>query len=84
MNALNGVWSDIYILLIIIQQELEKLTKILQENFILKAKHFQLKSEIFTKLKKFALSAFVYQHLSLIGEEGKTRYAFIKDYYIHV
>ena len=27
MNALNGVCSDIYIMQIIIQQELEKLTK---------------------------------------------------------
>ena len=29
MNTLNGVWSDIYILQIIIQKELEKFRKIL-------------------------------------------------------
>ena len=29
MNDLNGIWSNTYILLITIQQELEKITKIL-------------------------------------------------------
>ena len=37
MNSLIGVWSDTYIPQIIIQQELEKLAKILQEKLILKA-----------------------------------------------
>ena len=32
MNVLNGVWSDIYILQIIIQPELGKLKNVLQEN----------------------------------------------------
>ena len=36
MNALNGVPLYTYILQIINQQELQKLTKILQENLILK------------------------------------------------
>ena len=35
MNDLN-VYKNIYILHVIIQQELQKLTKILQENMILK------------------------------------------------
>ena len=39
MNAVNGVWSDTYILHILIQQELEKMTKILLENLILKTKN---------------------------------------------
>ena len=43
---------DTYILQIMIQQELEKLTKIFKENLILKANKFQSKLEIFTKLKK--------------------------------
>ena len=36
MTGLNAVWLDTYILQIINQQELQKLTKILQENLILK------------------------------------------------
>ena len=52
MNDLNGIWSNIYILLITIQQELEKITKILQENLILKISYFQLILDIFTKLEK--------------------------------
>ena len=32
MNSLNGVWSDIYILQIIIQYELERFTEILPDN----------------------------------------------------
>ena len=36
MNALNGAWSDTSILQIITQQELQKLTKVLQRNLILK------------------------------------------------
>ena len=43
---------DTYILQIMIQQELEKLTKIFKKNLILKANKFQSKLEIFTKLKK--------------------------------
>ena len=34
MNALNGAWSDIYILQVNIQQELEIMTNILQKNLI--------------------------------------------------
>ena len=34
MNALNGAYSGTYMMQIIIQQELGKLTKILQENLI--------------------------------------------------
>ena len=34
MNALNDAWSNTYVLQIIIQQELEKLTKTLQQNVI--------------------------------------------------
>ena len=37
MNALNGVSSDIYFLKIKIQQQLEKYTKISQDNLVLKA-----------------------------------------------
>ena len=36
MNALNGVWTDTYILKIATQQELQKLIKILQRELILK------------------------------------------------
>ena len=52
MNAVNGVWSDTYILHILIQQELEKMTKILLENLILKTKNVPSKLEIITNLKK--------------------------------
>ena len=52
MNVLHGVWSDIYILQIIIQEQFEKTTKILQKNLILKTWNIPLKSKIFTKLKK--------------------------------
>ena len=53
MNAANGVWSDTYILHILIQQELEKMLKILLENLILKTKNVSSKLEIITNLKKF-------------------------------
>ena len=59
-NALNDVWLDIYILQIIIQQELKKLAKILQENLVLKIENFQSKLKIFTKLKKRIASALVF------------------------
>ena len=49
MNPLNVVWLDIYILQIIIQQELEQLTKILQENLILK---FPVKIRDIHKIEK--------------------------------
>ena len=52
MNAVNSVWSDTYILHILIQQELEKMTKILLENLILKTKNVPSKLEIITNLKK--------------------------------
>ena len=52
MNALNGVWLDTYIQQILIHEELEKLTKILQKkNMILKKLNFQLKLKIFTNSK---------------------------------
>ena len=41
MNALNGAYSDTYILQIITLQELKKLTKIFQKDLILKKKNFQ-------------------------------------------
>ena len=53
MNAANGVWSDTYILHILIQQELEKMLKILLENLILKTKNVSSKLEIIKKKKKF-------------------------------
>ena len=53
MNAANDVWSDTYILHILIQQELEKMLKILLENLILKTKNVSSKLEIITNLKKF-------------------------------
>ena len=57
MNALNGlsknsVWSNIYILQIIMQQELEKLTTILLENFDLKDITFLIKIEDIHKTEK--------------------------------
>ena len=51
-NALNGAWLDIYILQDIMQQKLDKLTKTLQENLIMKLLNFPTKLETFTKLKK--------------------------------
>ena len=36
INVLNGVWSDTYILQIIIQEELESSTECLKENWILR------------------------------------------------
>ena len=36
INVLNGVWSDTYILQIIIQEELESFTECLKENWILR------------------------------------------------
>ena len=57
INALNGVWSDVYILQIMIQQ---KLTKILQDNFILKTQNFLSKLEIFTKLKRRIVTAILF------------------------
>ena len=50
MTGSNGVWLDTYILQIITQQVLQKLTKILQENLIFKVQNFRLKLETFTKL----------------------------------
>ena len=52
MTGLNGMWLDTYILQIITHQELQKLTKILQENLILKIQNFWLKLETFTNLKE--------------------------------
>ena len=56
MNALNGVWSGTYIMQIIIQQEFQKLTKILLKNLTLKTQNFQSKLETFTKQKKIPLA----------------------------
>ena len=52
MNAENGIWSDTYTLHILIQQELEKMLKILLANLILKTKNVSSKLEIITNLKK--------------------------------
>ena len=41
MNALNGVWSDIQILQIVTQQELQKLINILQGDLILEIENIQ-------------------------------------------
>ena len=43
MNALNGDWSDIYIPQILIHQELEKLTKCLKVNQVLRKSNFPSK-----------------------------------------
>ena len=63
---------DTYILQIMIQQELEKLTKIFKENLILKANKFQSKLEIFTKLKKKKRIASVF--INVFGYEIKKKY----------
>ena len=52
MNAENGIWSDTYTLHILIQQELEKMLKILLENLILNTKNVSSKLEIIANLKK--------------------------------
>ena len=59
MNVLNEVWSDIYILQIVIQQEFQGLTKILHENVNLKTQNLSSKLETFTKLKKTIVSELV-------------------------
>ena len=59
MNVLNEVWSDIYILQIVIQQEFQGLTKILHENVNLKTQNLLSKLETFTKLKKTIVSELV-------------------------
>ena len=65
MNVLNGVWWDIYILQIIIQQKLERLTKILQDFLILKIQNFQSKLEIFIKVKKRIASILVFLFMKI-------------------
>ena len=64
INALNDVWSDTHIMEIIIQEELDRLMKILHENLILKTYIFQSKLEILTKLRKncIKISVFGYDH----------------------
>ena len=52
MNALNEVWSDSYILQVIIQQKFQSLTKILLETLILKTQGFLSKLDMLTKLKQ--------------------------------
>ena len=59
MNALNEVWSDIYILQIVIQQEFQGFTKILHENVNLKTQNLSSKLETFTKLEKTIVSELV-------------------------
>ena len=59
MNVLNEVWSDIYILQIVIQQEFQGFTKILHENVNLKTQNLSSKLETFTKLKKTIVSELV-------------------------
>ena len=96
MNALNCVWLDTYIVQIIIQQELEKLTKVMQDSLILKTKNFHSKLQILTKLKKRIALSLVFLFMktskntqpmcqkihfdSLLIEEGKMHYVLIKDF----
>ena len=53
MSALNGVWSDMYILEIRISKKLEKSAKVLQENLILKTWHFPSKKKTFVSALVF-------------------------------
>ena len=53
MNALNGVWLDTYIQQILIHEELEKLTKILQKKkYDFKEIKFPIKTKDIHKFKK--------------------------------
>ena len=64
MNALNGVWSDTYILQTIIQEELQNLIKILRKDLILKTE-FPVKSRDIHKLEKknsIGVSVFRYEN----------------------
>ena len=59
-ECFNGFESDTYILQIITQQELEKLTYYLEMNKMLKKLNFQSKLEIFIKLEKIILLALLF------------------------
>ena len=52
MNALIGVYSDTYILHTIIQEELQKLTKILQKKTNFKDMNFPVKIRNILKVEK--------------------------------
>ena len=52
MNSLNGVLSDTCILQIVIQQELKKLTKIMQKKLDFKDIKFPIKISDIHKIKK--------------------------------
>ena len=63
MNALNGVWSDIYILQNIIQQQLEKLKKYFGRKLDFKDMKFPLKIidiHVTEKKKKRFISVLVF------------------------
>ena len=64
VNAPNGVYSDTYSLQIIIQEKLKTLTKILQNDLMLKTWNFQSKLETFTKIERknsIAISIFLHE-----------------------
>ena len=67
MNALIGVYSDNYILHTIIQEELQKLTKILQKKTNFKDMNFPVKIRNILKVEKkkknsIAISVFGYEN----------------------
>ena len=70
MNALIGVYSDTYILHTIIQEELQKLTKILQKKTNFKDMNFPVKIRNILKVEKkkkkkknsIAISVFGYEN----------------------
>ena len=73
INALNGVSSDTLILQIIIQQELEKLTKILQRDDF-KDIHFPVKTRDLHKIEKkncMGISVFGYENKSVDDKFSK-------------
>ena len=67
VNAINGVWFDTYIMQIMIQQELGRLTNYLETNQILKT--FQSELKIFITWKKKNSIG-----ISVFGYENKVKY----------
>ena len=68
MNALNGVWSDIYILQIIIQHKLENVDKDFSKEVDFKDIKFPVKiRDIHNVVKKnsIAISVFCYKKIKL-------------------
>ena len=76
MNDLNGVWSNTYIL--IIQEELEKLTKIRQKNLTLQTYNFPSRPKTFKKSKKKGL---VLALLFLVMKTNKISNLYVKKYF---